>query len=89
LGTGSAAIITGLIIDSSKGEGEESYTGGFLEVGGVVCMLTSIPFFMGSAKNKKRAVTLTLNHQKIAIPENGLAFKKQAVLSFHILLNTK
>ncbi len=44
LGTGAAAIITGAIVDNShKGE-EQSYTGGFIEVGGIICTLTSIPF---------------------------------------------
>ena len=88
LGTGTAAIITGAIIDNShKGE-EQSYTGGFIEVGGIICTLTSIPFFIGSSKNRKRATTLTINNRRILLPQNNsFGLKTQPSISLHIPLN--
>lgn len=82
LGTGTAAILGGLIIDGNVDDGEQSYTGGFFEVGGFICTLASIPFFIGSAKNKKRATTLTFNNQLKWVPlGNGFAVKRQGMVS--------
>lgn len=87
LTTGSAAIITGLIIDSNVDPEVQSFTGGFIEVGGIICTLTSIPFFISSSKNKKRATTLTINNQRIILPLNNLfVVKRQASVSLNIPL---
>ncbi len=87
LATGSAAIITGAIIDSNIDNEVQSFTGGFIEVGGIICTLTSIPFFISSSKNKKRAATLTINNQKILSPLNDLfVVKRQVSVSLNIPL---
>lgn len=71
LGTGAVAIITGAIIDNShKGE-EQSFTGGFVEVGGIICTLTSIPFFISASKNKKRAMTVSMNSRRILLLQSN------------------
>ncbi len=88
LGTGVTAIITGVIIDNSHESENQSFTGGFIEVGGIICTLASVPFFIGSAKNKKRAVTLTLNNRKILLPLNELLTHKiQPTLTVRVLLS--
>ena len=88
LGTGTAAIITGAIIDNSHQREVQSFTGGFIEVGGIICTLTSIPFFICSSKNKKRATTLTIKNQRILLPQNNsFALADQPSLSLFIPLN--
>lgn len=85
LGTGAAAIISGAIIDNSNKGEEQSYTGGFMEIGGVICTLTSIPFFISSHRNKKRAATLTMNSQKILLPlNNSFVLKTRPALALRI-----
>ena len=71
LGTGTAAMVSGIIIDNSHEAEDQSYTGGYFEVAGLVCTLTSIPFFIRASKNKRWANAITLNHQRIMIPSNG------------------
>lgn len=88
LGTGTAAVITGAIIDNSVKRERQSFTGGFIEVGGIICALTSIPFFISSSKNKKRATTLTIHNQTILLPRNNsFVSRDQPSLSLHIPLN--
>ncbi len=85
LSTGTAAIITGAIIDNSyKGE-EQSFTGGFVEVGGIICTLTSIPFFISSSKNKKRTMTVSMNSRKILLLQsNSFVSRVQPSVSLHM-----
>jgi hypothetical protein len=87
LSTGTAAVITGAIMDNShKGE-EQSYTGGFVEVGGIICTLTSIPFFISSSKNKKRAMTVSMNSRKILLLQsNSFVSRVQPSVSLHMSL---
>lgn len=88
LGTGTAAIITGAIIDNTQKREGQSFTGGFIEVGGIICTLTSIPFFISSSKNKKRATTLTINNQRILLPQNNsFVLRDQPSLSLLIPFN--
>ncbi len=88
LSTGAAAIITGTIIDNSHKGKEQSYTGGFIEVGGIICTLTSIPFFISSSKNKKRATRLSINNRKILLPHsNSFVLRFQPSVSLCIPLN--
>ena len=70
LGAGAGAIITGAIMDNShKGE-EQSFTGGFVEIGGIISTLTGIPFLISSLINKRRAIKLTINTGKIILPQD-------------------
>ena len=83
LGTGAAAIVTGAIIDNAPRD-EQSFTGGFIEIGGILCTLTSIPYFLSSAKNKKRARTLTINNRSILLPQNNsFVLRTQPHISLH------
>ena len=87
LGTGATAIITGAIIDNSHKDEEQSFTGGFVEVGGIICSLASIPFFISSSGNKKRAVIVTLNNRKV-VPgkDNLLISRRHSSISLRIAL---
>lgn len=90
LGTGAAAIITGLLIEApQRGTGNaQSFTGGLIEVGGIICTLTSIPFFIGSAKNKNRARTIAFNYRKILLHQNiSFAPRIHPAFSLYITLN--
>lgn len=88
LGTGTAAIITGVIVDNNHNREGQYMTGGFIEVGGIICTLTSIPFFISSSKNKRRATTLTINNQRILVPHNNsFVLSDQSSLSLHLPLN--
>ena len=66
LGTGTTTVIVGAIVDDAKNtRTEQSLTGGIIVVSGIICGLTSIPFFIASGKNKRKALSLSLNFQKI------------------------
>lgn len=87
LGTGTAAIITGALIDNAHKGYEETYTGGFLELGGALCTLTSIPFFISATKNKKREAALSLNSGKILLLQNNaVSGRMQPIVSLHVRL---
>ncbi len=66
LGTGAAAITTGILIEApERGTGNsQSFTGGLIVVGGILSSLTSVPFFISSAKNKRRAISLSIMNQR-------------------------
>jgi HD-like signal output (HDOD) protein len=90
LGIGTAAVVTGLLIESPhRGTDDaQSYTGGALEAGGIICCLTSIPFFISSSKKKRRAATLTISNQKLLTPQQkGLIFKQLPTIALKVPLN--
>lgn len=88
LGTGAAAIITEAIVDNSNRGTGESLTGGIMTLGGVVCTVTSIPFFINAAVNKRRAMKLTINNNSILFPQaNGAVTRNYSSISIHIPLN--
>lgn len=92
LGTGTAAIVSGLLIEApNRGTGNsQSYTGGFLEVGGILSALTSIPFFIGSSKNKKKATTLAISTQRILQPrQNSIVLQGLPTVSIMISLESR
>jgi hypothetical protein len=67
LTVGGAAIITKeILIDPWTGEEVNPLGGVILYYGGLASMATSIPFFIASGKNKKRA-NLSLQQQKITM----------------------
>ena len=65
LAAGGALFITGEIIDEVKKP--ELLAGFTYEFAGLVSALVSIPFFISSSKNKRKALSFTLNTQKIII----------------------
>ena len=87
LGTGATAIITGILIEAPhRGTGDsQSFTGGAIEVGGIICTLTSIPFFISSSKNKKRAAALAISNRPLLQPvENTFKIRAQPTISLTI-----
>ncbi len=51
--------------DSGSNSATDTY--GFLMLGGIVSDIGSIPFFISSAKNKRRASSVAINNQKIFV----------------------
>ena len=89
LGTGATAIITGIIIEGThRGtDDSQSFAGGTVEVGGVICTLASIPFFISASKNKKRAAALAISTREMAYPYgNSLVLRSQPTISLAIPL---
>ncbi|UEG49764.1 hypothetical protein LK994_14075 [Ferruginibacter lapsinanis] len=74
VGAGSAAIITGLIYNSSHKEGsfEQNFTGGFIIASGLICAGASIPYFISANSKKKRAASLAFGKQSILTPVNNV-----------------
>ena len=80
LGAGLGIMITGFIVQSNHdtnippcnnfyGCWDFDFTGyGIAAIGGAMSLL-SIPFFISSSKNKRKAGTLTLSNQQIYLPE--------------------
>ena len=76
-GGGGALIIAGIIVgdgDNNNNDpneldfGPNFDFGMWLVGGGVVSALASIPLFIGSSNNAKKAATISISHQKIIIP---------------------
>lgn len=75
---GSAIVIAGLISmdNSSKNDSlgfpdDSSY---FILLGGTTVGLVSIPFFISSARNARKAVNLSINNQSVLFPlQNNIA----------------
>ena len=87
LGTGTALIITGVIMNNAH-KGEEGYhTGAMLEILGTSCALVSIPLFIGSSSKRKRAAALAFNNQRILLPQNISFVTAQPTISLRISIN--
>lgn len=90
LAGGTTMAVVGLIImgnydllDSSS----DFDTGGFLMLGGLATDLASIPFFISSAKNARKAASISVNYQKVNFPHhNGFAAKVQPAITLRIPL---
>ena len=90
LGAGTAAIVSGVLVEAPhRGTGNsQSFTGGLITVGGIIGTLTSIPFFISSSKNKKRATTLIVSNQRILhTREDLVVLKAVPTISLRISLN--
>ncbi len=83
LGGGAALVATGLIIPQGESEGIdicpvtllcEEYKNDEIKAAfgltGFVSMLSSVPFFVASGKNKRRAVSVSLKTEKAAYLNN-------------------
>ena len=94
LGAGLAVTTTGVIIEASANNSEDIYSGlndvatGALVAGiGVVACLTSIPFFIASGNNKKRAMSITSGVDEIMMPvKGGWAYNMQPAIKITIPL---
>ena len=75
LAGGAALGVTGAVVFAnseflSESDGNTDL-GGFMMLGGSVAMLISIPMFISSANNARKAATLTIGTQKLLIPHAG------------------
>ena len=92
LGTGAGTIAYGLITINSYTDNEgpfggQNYTGALIAIGGGVISASSIPFFISSAKNKRKAATISFKNQKILFPrQNTFVLKTQPTLTLKIEL---
>jgi hypothetical protein len=89
LAAGTTAIITGIIIEAPhRGTGDsQSFAGGMLEVGGIICTLASIPFFISSSKNKKRAAALAISNRPLVYPDQkSFVLRSQPTISLTVPL---
>ena len=58
---------------------------GFLFLGGLAVDLASIPFFISSAKNARKAATISFNYQKTYFPQhNNFTAKAQPAITLRI-----
>ena len=93
-GAGAALITTGLIIGTNYAESNNPLNAIDKSAGPVILIVTgsasalgSIPLFISSAKNKKRAASVSLLNQHILMPQqNSIAFNMQPALSLKISL---
>lgn len=88
LAGGAVITIVGLIGFSSTYD-DTSYSTtdayGFMTVGGPLICLGSIPFFISSGSNAKKAATLSFSNQPILMPQQGsLVQNSQPSLSLKI-----
>jgi hypothetical protein len=89
LAGGTTMAVIGAIIfsqsDFLSSDDPGTDAGGFLFVGGIVADLASIPFFIGSAKNARKAATISFNNQKIVFPQhNGFAARTLPSITLRI-----
>ena len=79
LGTGAGIAAYGLITlndyTDNANFGTANYTGALIAIGGGVIAASSIPFFISSAKNKRKAATISFTSQKILwYQKNNMCF---------------
>ena len=92
LGGGLGIAATGGIVQlihenqSNNGSGLSfDFTGTWIAIGGGVVALSSIPFFIGSSKNKKKAASIAISNQNIFLPrQNSFALKTQPTFTLKI-----
>ena len=88
LGTGAALVLTGYIVQdkSFKANGTFlNFDGLGYQFAGLISMLSSIPFFAWSSKNKRKTIEITLINQKHLIPNSSnIALKSQPTLAVKI-----
>lgn len=86
LASGAAVTIVGVIGFSSTDWDESSSDAyAFMTLGGPLISLGSIPFFISSGSNAKKAATLSFKNQPILMPQQGsLVQNSQPSLSLKI-----
>ena len=78
LGTGTAMTIGGVIAGRNGVDDidpNEATNGAALIVGGIVLDIASIPFFISGAKNKQRAMAVTLKNDFVPHLQQGLVMR--------------
>ncbi len=90
LGTGTGIAAYSLITinnytDTDVGGFSLNITGALIAIGGAVVGASSIPFFISSARNKRKAATLTFGAKKnLLLQENTFAYKIQPAITLKI-----
>lgn len=89
LAGGTTMAVAGLISMSNQdfwSSDNSSYdASGFLFFGGLAVDLASIPFFISSAKNARKAATISFNYQKAYFPQhNTFVAKMQPTITLRI-----
>ena len=86
LGGGAGIAAFGVFAELLRdAQDEPGFTGGWIAIGGGVLALSSIPFFISSSKNKKKAAAVTINYQNIYLPQqNSVVLKAQPTISLKI-----
>jgi len=88
LAGGTALTVVGVIgFSSTYDDWDDNSTDayGYLMLGGPLIALGSIPFFISSGSNARKAATLSLNYQPILVPNQGsLVQNSQPSLSLKI-----
>ncbi len=86
---GGAVLVGGgfLIGDRKESTFDDAMTGGIVGVIGAGLMIGSIPVFLGSAKNKRKAASLSFKNVPVQqIKNSSLAYKPMAAVSLKINL---
>lgn len=86
LGAGTTSMVVGLIEGSNAPDNLDNITTGVAPtLIGLAVDLASIPFFISASKNKKIASFVTINNNKILLPQQGsLCFKIQPAIALKI-----
>ena len=92
LGVGVAAIAVGIITENAANNTDNIYSGvsdvatGVIITGiGALSCIASIPFFISSGKNKKRAMSVTSGFDEIMTPaKGGWAYNMQPAIKIII-----
>ncbi|MFO7674618.1 MAG: hypothetical protein R6V74_13000 [Lutibacter sp.] len=86
-GAGTTMVVVGAIIFEKSDDWSSVDTGGFMVLGGAVAGLASIPFFISSAKNARKAATISFNYQKMYFPkQHTFIAKPQPTIALRIPL---
>lgn len=94
LGGGAALTAVGAIVMGSSSNSDD-FTSSFNRLGtgaiiaglGGTAMIASIPFFINSGKNARRAASISFNDQNILVPfKKSFALKSQPVITLKIML---
>ena len=83
------AVVGAIGFDDSWDSGSYTKTDilGFVMLGGILSDIASIPFFISSAKNKRRALSAAISNQKIFIPQQkGYALNTQTAFTLKLVL---
>jgi hypothetical protein len=94
LGFGAAMLVGGTIIAASEtedrwneGEGESLDAAGVVAAIGVTAMVGSIPLFIASSRNKRKAMSVSLkNEQFQSLKNSSLVYKPMPAVSLKINL---
>ena len=87
IGGTTMAVIGGLVFSDNFDYGSDAETdaSGYLVLGGVFVDLLSIPFFISSSKNARKAASISLETQKLSPLEyNNTIPKQQMALTLRI-----